>query len=197
MLSVRVLHLEKRLAVLDGELRHHRARPEHIAMHCDAVAEDLGEDPPVLQPPIQRLVTGSYPPLHRPILCRIRDIPRAFDFVGVAAVPLVGLDPLTRLEEITQNLVENCYVGILTGRVWPLNPNKVPCEDVHPQLVAQGGLPRVLVGTEGVPLRHDSLLGNTEVHAVDCHRAVIDHVVHAQPALEDDLRLRGRRRRGG
>ena len=115
----------------------------------------------------------------------------------MAAVALVGLDPLTRLEEITQNLVENFNVGILTGRVLPLDPHQVPYKDVDAQLVAQGGLPRVLVGTEGVPLRHDSLLGNTEVHAVDCHRAVIDHVVHAQPALEDDLRLRGRRRRGG
>ena len=48
-----VLYLEKRLAVLDGELCHHRARPEHIAMYHDVVAEDLGEDPPVLQPPVQ------------------------------------------------------------------------------------------------------------------------------------------------
>jgi hypothetical protein len=30
----------------------------------------------------------------------------------VAAVTLVGLDPLARLEEITQNLLENFNVGI-------------------------------------------------------------------------------------
>ncbi len=162
------------------------------------VAEDLGEDPPVLQPPIQRLVTRPYSPLHRPILRRIRDIPRAFYFVGVAVVPLVGLDPLARLEEDPQNLVENCNVGILTGRVWPLDPNKVPCKDVHSQLVAQGGLPRILVGTEGVSLCHGSLLGDVEVRAVDCHGAVVEHVVRAQPALEVDLRLRrGGRRRWG
>ena len=34
------------------ELRHHRTRPEHTAVRHDVVAEDLGEDPPVLQPPI-------------------------------------------------------------------------------------------------------------------------------------------------
>ncbi len=51
-LLVLVSDLEQRLTVLDGELRHHRTRPEHITMHCDVVAEDLGEDPPVLQPPI-------------------------------------------------------------------------------------------------------------------------------------------------
>ena len=50
LLSVRVIHLKQRLTVLDGELRHHRARPDHIAVHRDVVAEDLGEDPPVLQP---------------------------------------------------------------------------------------------------------------------------------------------------
>ena len=69
-------------------------------MHHDVVAEDLGEDPPVLQPPVQRLVTCPCPPLHSPILRRIRVVARAFDFVRVAAVPLVGLDPLARLEEV-------------------------------------------------------------------------------------------------
>ena len=95
-------------------------------MHCDVVAEDLGEDPPVLRPPFQRLVARPHPPLHRPILRRIRVIARAFDFVRVAVVPLVGLDPLAQLEEVPQNLVENFNVGILTGRVRPLDPHQVP-----------------------------------------------------------------------
>ena len=116
-------------------------------MHPDVVAEDLGEDPPVLQPPVQRLMTRPHPPLHSPIFCRIHIVPRTFDFVGVAAVHLVGLDPLNRLKKILQNLVENDNVSILTGRVWPLDPHQVPHEDVHPQLIlAQGGLARVLVG---------------------------------------------------
>ena len=72
--------------------------------------------------------------------------------VQVGPVALVGLDLLARLEEVTQNFVENCYVGILTGRVWSLDPHQVPCKDVDAQLVAQGELPRVLVGREGVPL---------------------------------------------
>ena len=148
-------------------------------MHHDVVvvAEDLGEDPPVLQPPVQRLVTHPHPPLHSPIFCRICVVPRTFDFVGVAAVPLVGLDPLAWLEEITQNLVINDNVSILTGRAWPLDLHQVPREDVHPQLVVQGGLPRVLVGREGVPLRRGSLLGDAKVSSVDCHCAVVEHVV--------------------
>ncbi len=52
MLLVLVSDLEQRLTVIDGELRHHSIRTEHIAMLCDVVAEDLGEDPPVLQPSI-------------------------------------------------------------------------------------------------------------------------------------------------
>jgi hypothetical protein len=35
------------------------------------VAKDLGENPPVLQPPVQRLVTRPHPPLHSPIFRRI------------------------------------------------------------------------------------------------------------------------------
>ncbi len=71
----------------------------------------------------------------------------------MAAVPLVGLDPLARLEEVTQHFVKYFNVGILTGRVRPLDPHKVPREDVHPQRIAQGGLPRILMGRKGVPLR--------------------------------------------
>jgi hypothetical protein len=42
-------------------------------------------------------------------------------------------------------------------------------------------------------------LGDAEVGSIDCHRAVVEHVVRAQPALEDNLRLRrgGGRQRGG
>ncbi len=156
------------------------------------MAEDLGEDPPVLQPPIQRLVTCPYPPLHRPILCWIRIAARAFDFVRVATVPLlVGLDPLSRLEEVPQNLVENIYVdtyrqGTAPGST-PGSPQGCPP-------------PALLVGREGVPLRCGSLLEDADVRAVDCYRAVVEHVVRAQPAFKVDLRLRGGgrgRQRGG
>ena len=162
-------------------------------MRRDVVAEDLGEDPPVLQPPIQRLVMRSHPPLHRPILRRIYVVPRTFVFFRVAGVPIIGLDPLARLEKITKTLVIYFNVGILTvtGRVWPLDPYQVPHEDVHPHLIAQGGLPRELVGREGVPLRRGSLLRDAEVRPIDCNRAVVEHVVRAQPAFEDNLRLRG------
>ena len=95
-----VFHLKKRLAIFDGELCHHHARLEHIAMLCDVVAENLGDNPPGLQLPIQHLVTRPYPPLHRPIFCRIHVVPGAFDFVGVDTVSLVGIDPLAWLKKV-------------------------------------------------------------------------------------------------
>ncbi len=159
-------------------------------MHCDVVAEDLGENPPGLQPPIQHLVTRPYPPLHRPIFRWINIVSGAFDFVRVAAVALVGLDPLARLKEVTQNLVENFNVGILTCRVWTLDPNQVPRKDVDTQLVAKGGLPRIFVGRKGIPLLCNSLLQDSEVGSVNCHRAVVSHIVGTKSALEDNLRTK-------
>jgi len=102
LLSVRVFHLEQRLTVLDGELRHHRAHPEHIAVvRRDVVAEDLGEDPPVLRPPVQRLVTCSHPSLHRPILRQIRIVPGHLILSGWPRYPSsASIDPLARLEEV-------------------------------------------------------------------------------------------------
>ncbi len=92
MLLVPVFDFKQRLTVFYGELRRHHERPEHIVVHHDVVAEDLGEDPPVLQPPIQRFVTCPHPPLHSPIPRRIHVVSPIFDFVGVAAVTLVSLD---------------------------------------------------------------------------------------------------------
>ena len=48
LVLILVLHFEQRLTILDGELCHHRTRPENIAVPHDVVAVDLGEDPPIL-----------------------------------------------------------------------------------------------------------------------------------------------------
>ena len=51
-LLVSVLHLEQLFAIVDGELRQHGTRPKNFAVSQDVVAEDLGEDPPGLQPSV-------------------------------------------------------------------------------------------------------------------------------------------------
>jgi hypothetical protein len=66
-----------------------------------------------------------------------------------------------------------------------------------PQYVAQGGLPRVLGGREGVPLSSQFPFVGCGSRSIDCHCAVLSHIVSAQPALKDDLRLRVRQRGQG
>ena len=112
--------------MLDGELCNDRARPKHIGVKRDVVPEDLGEDPPLLQPPVQHLMPCPHPGLHHPILRQIRIISGAFEFVGVAAVALVGLAPLarlTRIKEVANNLVENDNISLLTSTVGILDPD--------------------------------------------------------------------------
>ena len=197
MLLICVFHLKKRLAVIDGELRHHRARPEHIAVHCDVVAENLGENPLGLQPPIQHLMTRPYPPLQLPTFCRIHVVPGAFDFFGVAAVALVSLDPLARLEEVPQNLVENFNVSILTSRVCPLNPNRFPAKMSTPSSYCRADFPAYLWDANAFPFFCDSLLQDSEVGSINGHRAVIAHIVGTKPTLEDNLRSKEAAAAGG
>jgi hypothetical protein len=65
-LLITVCHLEERLTIIDGELRNCRAGVKNFPVAPDVVPKDLGENPPVLQPPIERLVTR----LTRPCIAR-------------------------------------------------------------------------------------------------------------------------------
>ena len=49
---IAIFYFKKWLTILDGELRQHRACTKNIAVPQDAVAEDLGENPPGLKPSI-------------------------------------------------------------------------------------------------------------------------------------------------
>ena len=53
-------------------------------MLCDVAMKDLGEDPPVLQLPVQRLMSHPQPPLHCMLLRRIHVISGAFHLIRVA-----------------------------------------------------------------------------------------------------------------
>ncbi len=86
-------------------------------------------------------------------------------------------------------MIEHCYkfyVVPCTCGVWSLNPNQIPCKDVHPKLVAKRGLARVLVGTKEVPLPCRTLLLDAEVGAVDCHQTIIANIGD-ETALKNDL----------
>ena len=123
LILILVLHLEQQLTVRYGELRHHRAHPEHTAVHCDVTPEDLGVNPPWLQSHVKRLVTRPHPPLHHPNFGRIHVIPGALYVVGVVAVALVGLDLLVRLKKVLQNLVNFlCWYTYRQG----MDPESIP-----------------------------------------------------------------------
>ena len=137
---------------------------------------DLEEDPPGLQPPVQRLVTRANSPLHCLVLRWIRGVRGTLNFVGVSLVSLVRLDPLAGVEEIGENLAKYAYIGILTSRIGALDPHQVPPQNAHPQLIPEGGLAHKLVGCEGIPLHRDPLLGDLEVRPIDRHKTIIKDV---------------------
>ncbi len=76
--------------------------PENIPVAPNVVADELGEYPPVFQPPIKHLVTRPDATLHLEVLDGVDVVLGAVDLVHVSAVTVVGLDALTQLEEVCE-----------------------------------------------------------------------------------------------
>ncbi len=186
-----VLHLEKRLTILDGELCHHRTCLEHIAVPHDVVVVDLGEDPPIFFATYSASHDAPSP-LHHPLLRRSTHILGTLDFFGVSNIPLVCLDLLTWVQEMTEHFVEYFNISALTRGVGTLDPHQVPPQDTHAHLIAEGGLPGVLVGCECIPFCRRPLLGDTEVSPIDCHETVVEDI-SLFLTVEVDLWFRVRR----
>mgnify|MGYP006183343783 CR=1 FL=1 len=85
--------------------------------------------------------------------------------------------PLTRIKEVAEDLVKNSNIIKASGWVGTLDPYQVPPYNTYPDLVAEGGLPRVLVGGEGVPRLCLSCLRDPEIGPIDGHQAVVAHVI--------------------
>ncbi len=168
LISVHV-HREERLTMLDGELSDHHARPKNIPVAPDVMAEDLGEYSPVHQAPVKRLVTHPDAALHLEVLDGVDVVLGALDLVCVPAVAVVSLDVFVWLEEVRQTGGEDLDVGPCPGGVRALDPHQVAHQNVNAQLVAKGGLLRILVGPERVALLCSPLLRDTEVHPVHQH----------------------------
>ncbi len=173
LVLILIVYLEQRLTIFYGELHHHCARPENITVPHDVLSVDLGEDPPILLPPVQRLVMRPHPLLHRPLLCRTPHILGILDFVGVSNVPLVGRDLLPPVQKLMQNFVKYFDINVLTHRVGTLDPHQVSPQDTHAQVVAEGGFPRIFVGLECIPFYRRPLLGDMEVSPINCHETVL------------------------
>ena len=120
---ISVIDLEEGAYVVDGELRDDCNRPEDVAVTGDVVAIFLGEDPPVLEAPIYRLVARADTCLHAEIVDRIAGVVGALDLVGAADVAVVGLNVLAGIEPVAQGLVEDLDVWPVAGGVRALYPN--------------------------------------------------------------------------
>jgi hypothetical protein len=79
-----------------------------------------------------------HPPLHCPLLSRVPHVLGTLDFVGVSNVPLVGLDSLPQVQNMTQYFVEYFNISELIRWVWTLGLHQVTPQDSHGQLVAEG-----------------------------------------------------------
>ncbi len=88
-------------------------------------------------------------------------------------IPVLRLNQLARVKEVTQNLIKDFDVGVLTGGVGALDPYQVPPQDADTQLVAKDGLAVVPVGSEGVPLHCYSLLWEAEANCINCNETVV------------------------
>ena len=100
--------------------------------------------------------------LHPLIFHWVARIVRALDLVSGANISVVSLDPLTRLEEVAEDLVKNSNVVEASGWVGTLDPYQVPPYNTYPDLVAEGPLERVLVTCKPVPRLHLSCLWDPE-----------------------------------
>ena len=132
-------------------------------MTTNVVPKNLGENSPIFEPTVDRLVPRPNTCLHRQFLGRGDVVAWALDLAWVPTIPIVGLDSLVPLKEVGEDGIKNLDLRPLAGRVQTLNPDEVPPPDVDAQLVPQGGLAGVLVGAEGVPLLRLPLLGDPEV----------------------------------
>ena len=128
--------------------------------------------------------------LHPLIFYSVARIVRALDLVGGTDVAVVGLDALAFLEEVAEDLVKNSNIIKASGWVGTLDPYQVPPYNTYPNLLAEGRLPRVLVGGEPVPRLCLSCLRDPEISPIDGHQAVVAHVVYFS-IFKIDLRLWG------
>ncbi len=158
-------------------------------MAHDVVAVRILQYLPRLESPVDCLVARSHTGLLRLVLDGVAGIVRALDLVRCTDISIVSLNALARLKEVAEDLVEDLDVRPGTCGVRTIDPNEIPPENTHPDLVPKGGLPGLLVGSEGVPLRRRPCLGDAKVRPVDCHETIVEDVSILSP-LEVHLQCR-------
>ena len=131
-------------------MRYHCTCPKDIPVAPDVMAKDLGENPPVLQAPIKHLVTQPDMDLHLEVLLGVGHVHGALDLIWMPVVAVFGFHLLARHKKVHQAGGEDLDVWPQPSGVQALDPHEIPPKDVDTQLVAEGGLPCILVQPEGL-----------------------------------------------
>ncbi len=177
LLIILIPHLEKRLTILNhGELRHHRARPENIAVLHDIMPVDLQEDPPIFL--TTRLASRDAPSPSSALPTSPPDCPRSGDTWFCWGVQRTPLWPQLAPPG-PKNDAKLCWIfwnpcNYPRGRDPGSTPG--PPQDTHTQLIAEGRFPCILVGPKCAPFCCCPLLGDTEVSPIDCHETVVEEI---------------------
>ena len=100
------------------------------------MAVDLSENPPKFETSIEGLVARPNASLRHEKFLRVSVVVGTFYFFRVPHIAIVGLHPLAGLEAVGKLIQKNLDVVPLTSGVRSSDPHPIPCEDVHPELVA-------------------------------------------------------------
>jgi hypothetical protein len=119
--------------------------------------------------------------LHLEVLLGIAVVIGALYFICVPHVPVVGLYTLPGLEAMGLLVQKNLQIIPLTGGVGSTDPHQIPRQNVNPEFVPQGRLPRILMRCKGGTFLHYA-----EVGPVDRHQAVIAHVMGTRAAVASE-----------
>jgi hypothetical protein len=149
----------------------------------------LLKDASILESAVEGFMARPGRQLHPQILGGVAVIVRTFHLVRRANVAIVGLDALTRLEEVGEYVVKDLDVRPSAGRVGSRDPHQISGKDVNSELILERGLAPLLVETEEVPLLCNPLLLDTVVGTVDHHQTIVSHVVF-ETAFKHNLQIR-------
>ena len=180
LLPIIVLHLKEWLPVFDGKLCHHCTRPEHHVMQMNIVSKDLVEDTPILQSAIQYLMSCPHPPLHYHFF----DDTSLPGPLTLSTCPRYPLSASTRLPGSRKclkhwlKILMSLYVPAGYG---PWIHTRFPAMMPTPSSYRMTDLHAFFMGCKG---RGRPLLRNTEIRTIDCHCAVVEHVMWTKSTLK-------------
>ncbi len=124
--------------------------------------------------------------LHSEIFRRIcstrRTLYLSWSFTNVF---VISLNTFKGVKVVGETIPENCYVR-RPHRIGTFHLNQIPCNDVHPELLANTRFPFEFVRRPCVARCNGTLLGDLAVSAIDANKAAVQTPTNFS-VLENDL----------